>query len=196
MITAADAAKAASQHARILAKEYNLDPEGLPSADDVRAIAGDAFAINCAQLPASELGAVAQKNRLKADAAVRVRSALEGLCHLFGISESDAATVQITVRAMERVRLTPRPILIARSDRWVEERTHKHLTELQALIEEVHLERETLARRFDVNALPPAEELRAASRTPRTNRQAMVAFPAVTPCREATQGGQVGVSTD
>ena len=164
VIAAADAAKAASQYARTLREEFDLDPEGLPPADDVRAIAGEAFALNCAQLPAHELGAVVQKNRLKADAVVRVRSALEGLRHLFGISESDASTVQITVRAMERVRLTPRPILLARTERWVEERTHKHLTELQASVEEVRLERETLAHRFDVNALPPAGELRAAGR--------------------------------
>ena len=164
VIAAADAAKAASLYARTLREEFDLDPGCLPPADDVRAIAGEAFALDCVQLSARELGAVAEKNRRKADAAVRVRSALEGLRHLFGISESGAGTVRITVRAMKRVRQTSRPILLARTERWVEERAHKHLAELHASVEEVRLECEALTHRFDVHALPSAGELRAAGR--------------------------------
>ena len=160
---AASAAKTASQHADALRQEFDLDPSCLPSVGDVRAVADEASALGCSQLTAFELAAFAENERFKAKSAARVRSALEGLHRLFGIEETDAGTVQVTVRAIERIRLTPREILQARSNPWVEERAFMRLKELQARVEEIRQECEVLAKRFDVNGLPPAEELRAAS---------------------------------
>lgn len=161
---AAGAAKTASQHAHTLRQEFDLDPGCLPSVGDVRAVAAEASALGCSQLAARELAGFAENERFKAKSAVRVRSALEGLHRLFGIEETDAGTVQVTVRAIERIRLTPREILQARTNPWVEERAFKRLTELQSRVEEVRQESEVLGKRFDVDGLPPAEELRAAGR--------------------------------
>ncbi|MCY4393606.1 MAG: DUF4011 domain-containing protein [Rhodospirillaceae bacterium] len=164
VIAAARAAKAASKHAHAMREEFGLDPSRLPSADEVREMASEASALDCAQIPASEIGSVAEKERRKAHSAVRVRSALEQLYRLFGISEPDAGAAQITMRAMERIRLTAGPLLLARTDLWVGERARKRLTELRASVEEVLQEREALAQRFDMDALPAAKVLRDAGR--------------------------------
>ena len=170
VIAAADAARAASQHAQALREKFELDPSRLPLADDVRAMANEAMALECVQIPASELRGVAERERRKADNAVRVRSALEKVYRLLDISECDTGAAQIAVRALERIRLTPRPLLIARTDCWVEERAHERLTVLRTSVQEVRQEHQVLAQRFDMQALPPAEDIRAAGRRLETAR--------------------------
>lgn len=162
VMCASEATTRASEIARTLKEKFDLDPTSLPLADEARAIAREAGALNLGGLSGSQLAGIAQDDRLKADAAVRIRSALEQLHRLLGIPELDAGTVRNTMRAMERIQATRRPLLLSRTDLWVEERTYKRLMELQSSVEEVRNEGETLAKRIDVTAHPPANDLRAA----------------------------------
>ena len=171
MMLLADDAELSHEHLKALASEgtrrsvirasdlrerFNLDPNHLPPADDLRAIANEADTLDCAHLTANELTDFSEQKRLKA-------RAIENLHRLFGI-EPETGTVQIIMQAAERIRQTPRSVLLAREDDWVTEHTHTRLTELQDSIEQVRHQRESLAEEFDMTALPPAAELHAAGR--------------------------------
>ena len=173
VITADDAATRASQLARVLRERFSFDPADLSAAvEDYYAMANEASALDCALCVVSELAGVAKAERLRADALVQVRSALKNLHRLFGIAEPEAGSVRTIVQAMDCIRQTPRSLLLARTDEWVEECAHTRLEQLQARIEEAHREHEVLEKRFNMKALPSATELRAAghrleqSRTP------------------------------
>ena len=164
VIDANNAAIRASQHARTISDNFHLDLACLPLADDLRAIADDASVLDCAQLMASELAGVVKTERLKADTLVRGHSALKTLCHLFDIDEPIPGMVQTFGQAAEVIKRTPRTILLARRDDWVEKRSHVRLKKLLALVEEVRRGQAALEKKFNMKALPPAVELREASR--------------------------------
>ena len=164
VIGAEEAATRATRDARALREKFDLDPTCLPQADEVRAIIGEAQALGCIQLTAEDLAAAARDDRRNADAAVRVRSALDRLYRIFDISEPDVGSPRVVLHAMERLGLTPRSLLLARTDSWVEERAHNALSGLQTSVEKVRHEREALEERFDLKSLPGAAELRTAGR--------------------------------
>ena len=174
MITANGAATRASQLVRVLRERFSLDPADLSATvEEYSAMADEASALDCTDQTVDELAGVAEADRLRADALVQVRSALENLHRLFDIAEPEAGSVQTIVQAMDRIRQTPRPLLLSRKGEWVDESAHMHLAKLEATVEETRREHEVLEKRFNVKALPSATELRAAghrleqSRTPR-----------------------------
>ena len=170
VIDANNAAIRASQHARTISEGFHLDLACLPLADDMRAIATDASALDCAQLMASELTCVAKTEHLRADTIVRGHSALKTLLHLFDIDEPIPGMVQTIGQAAEVIKRTPRTILLARRDDWVEERANVRLKKLHTLVEEVRRGHAAHEKRFNMKALPPAAELREASRRLETSR--------------------------
>ena len=174
VIAVNDAAMRVSIHTRTIRERFSLEPAELSATvDDYCAMADEASALDCADQTVGELAGVAEADRVRADALIQVRSALEGLCRLFSIAEPEAGSVQTIVQAMDRIRQTPRPLLLSRKSEWVEEGVNMRLEQLQARVEEAHRGHEALERRFNMKALPSATELRAAglrlkqSRTPR-----------------------------
>ena len=163
-IDASAAETRAHLHARELQEKYNLDPPRLPLSDEMHAIAREIDALKCAHLTANALADFAREERSRADAIVRMRSALRSLCRLFDIPEIEGETVGIMAKATRRLAETPRSLLLARTDNWVDERAHPRLRRLQATVEELRDERAALAKRFNVKVLPSSTELRNAGR--------------------------------
>ena len=162
VIAAADAATRASSARQTLCDRFALNLASLPPVDEIRAIAADASALNCARLTARELTEISKKELLKAGTIQSLCSTLDELHRLFGIPESRAETIAIIRRAVDRIRNTPRPTLLARTYDWVEERNHVRITQLRDSAERVRRERQSLAKRFDLKKLPAADDLRAA----------------------------------
>ena len=162
VIAANDAATRASEHARTFREKFDLDPACLQADADFRAMVDEASALDCVELAVGELAGVAEAKRARVDSLVQLRLALKSLHRLFSINEPEAGTVQTIVQAIDYIRQTPRPLLLARTDEWVEERAHIRLAKLQASVEKARCERETLEKRFDMKVLPSPAELRAA----------------------------------